>query len=116
MPRLSDTLPLPDQNATVVLDDAALFGTKPRRTVKCVHPAPGAARPAAIDYWEVRVGLILVVVAAMHLGLGTMFGTLTPGNASAAIEGVLIAIVLIGWGAFRWRDDYVLHQVRAGLR
>lgn len=107
MPRQSDTLPLPDD--TVVLDDAALFGKKPSQM-----PSPSALadadRPAVIDFWQVRVGLIIAVAAAAHLSLGSLFRTLTPASSSNTIEGVLVAIVLTGWGAFRWRDAYVAHR------
>ncbi|MGW8431518.1 hypothetical protein ACWGJ9_10545 [Curtobacterium citreum] len=111
MPRLSDTLPLPDQSDTVVLDDAALFGVKPFRPPKRRQAPPvGLDRPVLIDVWQVRVGLIVAVAAAAHLSLGSLFHTLTPATASIAIEGVLVAIVLTGWGAFRWRDAYVAHR------
>jgi hypothetical protein len=111
MPRLSDTLPLPDQSDTIVLDDAALFGVKPSRPLKRRRsPTADFDRPAFIDVWQARVGLIIAVAATAHLGLGSLFHTLTPGSASIAIEGVLVAIVLTGWGAFRWRDAYVAHR------
>ncbi len=110
MPRLSDTLPLPDD--TVVLDDAALFGTKPSSpSVRRQRPAgTDFDRPAAIDFWQVRVGVIIAAVAIAHLSLGSLFRTLTAGSASTAIEGALVAIVLSGWGLFRWRDAYVAHR------
>jgi len=111
MPRLSDTLPLPDQNDTVVLDDDALFGVKPLRKVQRSARSPlsrSTGGAAVIDVWQVRLGLILAVVATADLGLGSLFGTLTPGNASLAIEAVLVAIVFTGWGLFRWRDVYLL--------
>lgn len=114
MPRLSDTLPLPDQSDTVVLDDATLFGTKPARPAKRPRLVitPASSRPAVIDVWQMRVGLIVAAVSVVHLGLGSLFQTLTPGSASISIEGVLVAIVMTGWGAFRWRDTGLLDRRR----